>query len=289
VQEVSKQNHVVNINESNAKELLIDESFKRPVVIDFWADWCGPCKSLMPILEKLAAEYGGDFLLAKVNADEQQMLAAQFGVRSLPTVLVMQNGQPVDGFAGAQSEVQVRELLEKYLPKPWDDLLVQGKALLEQGNASEALSILREAYVSSEKRPDIACALADAMIRALRYDEAEQILNDVRFVDQDAYHEQLVAQLELARQASKAPEITALEAEYAADPENLDVAYRLALQYQQHQYMREALELLYGILRKDMNFGEGAAKKTLMDTLAVLGKGDPLAVEFQRKVYTLLY
>lgn len=280
---------IVDINEANAKQLLIDESFNRPVVVDFWADWCGPCKSLMPVLEKLAQEYQGQFLLAKVNADEQQMIAAQFGVRSLPTVLVMQNGQPVDGFAGAQSEVQVRELLDKYLPKPWDDLLERGQVLLAEGQVAEALTLLREACTASEQRPDIACALADALLQSLRYDEAEQILESVRFVDQDAYHEQLVAQLQLAREASKAPEITALEKEHEARPGDLDVAYRLALQYQQNQYVREALELLYGILKKDLNFKEGAAKKTLMDTLAALGKGDPLAVEYQRKVYTLLY
>ena len=129
MQDTNTPQDIVEINEANAKQWLVDESFKRPVLIDFWADWCGPCKSLMPILEKLAGEFRGQFLLAKVNADEQQMIAAQFGVRSLPTVMIMQDGQPVDGFAGAQTEVEVRELLEKYLPKPWDDLLEKGRAL----------------------------------------------------------------------------------------------------------------------------------------------------------------
>ncbi|HCD55387.1 MAG TPA: thioredoxin, partial [Halieaceae bacterium] len=130
---------IVNIDESNAAALLIEESHRRPVVVDFWADWCGPCKSLMPVLEKLANEYAGAFLLAKVNADEQPMISQQFGVRSLPTVMVMQGGQPVDGFVGAQSEAQVRELLEKYLPKPWDGLLEEGQALMAAGDFSSAL------------------------------------------------------------------------------------------------------------------------------------------------------
>lgn len=289
MQQVDDKQFWVDIDETNAKALLIDESFTRPVIVDFWADWCGPCKSLMPILEKLAAEYAGKFLLAKVNADQQQMIVAQFGVRSLPTVMVMRDGQPVDGFAGAQSEVQVRELLQKYLPKPEDDLLAQGKALLAEKNTAEALPLLREAYAASEQRADAACAYAEALLLTLRYDEAERVLSAVRFVDQDAYHQQLVAQLELARQAAKAPEVTELEEQHRADPENLDVAYRLALQYHQHQHMREALELLYNILRKDLNYGDGGARKSLMDIIAVLGKGDPLAVEYQRKVYTLLY
>lgn len=281
--------YTVDINEANAKEFLVDESFQRPVIIDFWADWCSPCKTLMPILEKLAAEYRGRFLLARVNADEQQMIASQFGVRSLPTVMVMQQGQPVDGFAGAQSEVQIRELLEKYLPKPWDDLLEKGRTMMAEGNYAEAIGVLREAYNSSQQQADIACALAEAMLQSQRYDDADEILKAVRFVDQDAYHQQLVAQLELARQAAKAPEITALEQAHENDPADLVLTYRLAVQYSQHHYTREALELLYGILRQDLNFMEGRAKKTMMDMLAALGKGDPLAVEFQRKMYTLLY
>jgi len=125
-------NHIVEISQENAQALLIDESFKRPVLIDFWADWCAPCKSLMPILETLANEYAGAFLLAKVNADEQQAITSQFGVRSLPTVMLVKDGQPVDGFTGAQPEPQVRELLEKYLPKPWDLQLQSANELISQ-------------------------------------------------------------------------------------------------------------------------------------------------------------
>ena len=116
-------NYIVNIDETNAAALLIDESHKRPVVVDFWASWCAPCKVLMPLLEKIANEYQGAFLLAKVNADQQPGIAQQLGVRSLPTVMVIQGGRPVDGFAGAKPEALVRKMLEKYLPKPWDGLL----------------------------------------------------------------------------------------------------------------------------------------------------------------------
>ena len=111
-----KSEVVVDIDESNAAAMLIEESHKRLIVADFWADWCEPCKALMPILEKIANEYQGAFLLAKINADSQQMIAQQFGVRSLPTVVLVRDGKPVDGFAGAQPESTIRQLLEKHLP-----------------------------------------------------------------------------------------------------------------------------------------------------------------------------
>ena len=280
---------IVNIDETNAAALLIEESYQRPVVVDFWADWCGPCKTLMPLLEKLAREYAGAFLLAKVNADEQPMITQQFGIRSLPTVMVMQGGQPVDGFVGAQSEQQVRELLEKYLPKPWDTLLQQAQALMAQGDFSAALAPLRQAFDDSHKRHDITLAYAQALIECNRLDDADEVLATVKMVNQDADWEQLTAQVKLKREAARSPEVEALEQRLAAEPDNHDVRHQLAVQYTNAGYYREAMEHLITILRQDLHHGDGASKKTLLDTIASLGKGDPLAVEYQRKLYSLLY
>ena len=280
---------IVDIDETNSAALLIEESHQRPVLVDFWADWCGPCKSLMPVLEKLANEYAGAFLLAKVNADEQPMISQQFGVRSLPTVMVMQGGQPVDGFVGAQSEAQVRELLEKYLPKPWDGLLQQGQALMAEGDFGSALSPLRQAFEDSHQRHDITLAYAHALLESNRLDDAEAVLGTVRMADQDPAWEQLVAQLKLKREAAVTPEMAALEERLEADPGNHDVRHQLAVQYTNAGYFREALEHLITILRQDLNHADGATKKTLIDTIASLGKSDPLAAEYQRKLYSLLY
>lgn len=280
---------IVDIDQSNAQQYLIEESFKRPVLVDFWADWCGPCKSLMPILEKLAQEYAGQFLLARVNADEQAMITGQFGVRSLPTVFLMKDGQPVDGFAGAQPETAIRELLDKHLPKPWEGLYQQAMALLQADQAAEAVPLLRQAHEQSGERSDIGVALASAYLALGRAPEAEELLNKVPLADQDAAYQQAKAQLELMLQAARSPELEALEKQHQAEPDNMEVAYQLALQYSQEKLHREALELLYSILQRTLNYQDGAAKKTMMDILAALGKGDPLAVEFQRKVYTLLY
>jgi len=282
-------NNIVTIDETNAHELLIEESHKRPVLIDFWADWCEPCKNLMPVLEKLAAEYDGAFLLAKVNADEQQMIAGQFGVRSLPTVMLMKDGQPQDGFMGAQPETAVRELLEKYLPRPWDLQLEQARELIDQGNNAEAMPLLQQAMQASSGQADIAITLATVLIESNRLTDAQAALEQVKMVDQGPEYEAALAKLELAQKAGKAPEIEALEKKLSENPQDKGVAYMLAVQYSQHRYYAEALAQLYTIIASDLNYGDGEARKSYTDILALLGKGDPLAVEYQRKMYTLLY
>jgi putative thioredoxin len=281
--------NIVEINLENAKQYLIEESFIRPVLIDFWADWCAPCKSLMPILEKLANEYAGAFLLAKVNADEMDMISSQFGVRSLPTVMLMKDGQPIDGFAGALPEKEVRELLEKYLPKPWEKFVTDAQAFIMAGDFNSALPLLRQAYEDSKQDVAITYLLAQCHLELNRIDNAEAILATVKMANRDAHYEQLKAQIELKKQSAKTPELVALETAHTSDPDNLQIAYELAIQYHTEKAHRPALELLLGILRKERNFAEGAAKKTFMDILAALGKGDPLAIEFQRKLFTLLY
>ena len=281
--------NVIEIDQNNAQQYLIDESFNRPVVVDFWADWCAPCKQLMPLLEKLADEYAGAFLLAKINADEQQGISQQLGVRSLPTVMVFKDGQPVDGFAGAQPETAVREMLQKHLPSPWDGKITEATELLDQGDTAGALALLRAAWEESSKLLDITLAYAGALVEANRLDEAEEVLNEVRLVDRDALHEQLMAQIELKREAGKSPEIEALEAELANDDSNHGVRVKLAVQLTTGAHYRDALEHLLVVLRADRDWNNGEAKRLYLDTIASIGKGDPLAAEYQRKLFSLLY
>lgn len=285
----NKPEYIVDIDEGNAARWLIEESQQRPVLIDFWADWCEPCKALMPILEKLAREYQGAFVLAKVNADAQQMIAQQFGVRSLPTVMIMQGGQPVDGFAGAQPESAVREMLQKHVPSPWESVLRKAAEHLDAGEAAEAMTVLRPAYEESGRKHEVAMAYALALIEGLRLDEAQAVLDAVKMVDQDAAYEQCRAQLDIRREAAKSPEMAALEEQLAATPDNVNLRVQLALHYTAAGQYREGLENLFTVLQGELDHGNGSTRKALLDTIASLGKGDPLAAEYQRKLYSLLY
>jgi len=281
--------HIVEISRNNAQQMLIEESYKRPVVVDFWAEWCAPCKQLMPILEKLVIEHQGAFLLAKIDCDREQAIAQQFGVRSLPTVMVLRNGQPVDGFAGAQPESLIRTMLEKHLPKPWDVLLEQARELMDAGDFGAAITPLKQAQELSRNRGDISCTLAEALIELNRLDDAKVIIDSIKMADQDAYYEQVKSMLALKAEAAKSPEIAALEAQLNAQPNNLDIAYQLAVQFSQNNHHREALQLLLTILTSDRQFQEGAARKTMLDIFKSLGPKDPLVVEFQRQLFSLLY
>ena len=279
----------VEITRENAQRMLIEESRKRPVLIDFWADWCSPCKMLLPVLDKLVREYAGQVLLAKVDCDELQPIAEQFGVRSLPTVILMKDGQPVDGFVGAQPESAVRQLLEKHLPKPWDILLQEALRLLGTGDTAGALAPARRAYEESRQRADIAKVYADILIALSRVEEAQIVLDSIPMVDQDGDYERLLSELQLKKQAADTPEIQTLLKAQERDPENMDIGYQLAVQYSQAGRAREALELLIGIVRRDREFRGGEARKTLLDIIRSLGKGDLLAAEYQRKLFALMY
>ncbi|WP_160154197.1 thioredoxin [Microbulbifer sp. ALW1] len=280
---------IVDVTAQNAQQVLIEESMKRPVVVDVWAEWCEPCKQLMPVLEKLANEYAGQFLLAKLNADTEQALAGQLGVRSLPTVMLLKDGQPVDGFAGAQPEKQIREMLDKYLPKSWDLQLQQAQKLIGEDQLDEALPLLRQAYGDSGERADIAKQYAAVLLEKNRAKDAEEVLGKILMADQDADYQQLMAQLELKLQAADSPEIKALQQALAENPDDQESAYKLAVQLSQADRHEEALEILLGLLRKDMGFAEGAAKQAYLDIVKALGAGDPVATTYQRKLMTLLF
>lgn len=280
---------IVEINQENARRVLIEESSQRLVVIDFWADWCAPCKALMPILEKLANEYQGRFLLAKINADQQQQIAGQFGIRSLPTVIFMKDGQPVDAFQGALPETEIRAKLDQHLPSPWDALLAGVQQKLAGGEFEHALEDLLPAYEGSGQRYDVAMSLAYTFMQLNRCDESQAVLDAIPLTERSAEYEQLLAQLELKREASKTPEIAALEDQLNRDPDNLELAFELAVKFSQSNHFKESLVLLFDILKQDREFRDGGARKTFLEVLAALGKGHPLAVEFQRKFFNLLY
>lgn len=284
---MSVQNSI-NITEANLSQVL-EQSVATPVLFYFWSDRSQHCQQLTPVLESLAAQYNGQFILAKVDCDAEQMVASQFGLRAIPTVYLFQNGQPVDGFQGPQPEEAIRALLDKVLPREEELKAQQAMQLMDEGKHAEALPLLKEARQLAAQNSEIGLLLAENLIALNRQDEAEAVLKTIPLQDQDTRYQGLVAQIELLKQAADTPEIQQLQKQVAENPDDAQLATQLALQLHQVGRNEEALELLFGHLRKDLGAADGQARKILQEILAALGTGDALASKYRRQLYSLLY
>ncbi|MEQ9886965.1 co-chaperone YbbN [Pectobacterium zantedeschiae] len=285
---LEQQTTIVDVNESNLHQVL-EHSATLPVLFYFWSARSQHCLELEPVLDKLAQEYAGQFVLAKVDCDAEQRVAAQFGLRSIPTVYLFKDGQPLDGFQGPQPEEAIRELLKRALPKEEELKVAQAQQLIQEDKLPEAMQLLKDAWQLSQQRSDIGLMLAEVQIQIKRSEEAEAVLATIPLQDQDTRYHSLIAQIELLKQAADTPEIQHLQQQLDADPQNADLAVQLSLQLHQVGRNEEALELLMGFLKKDLAVANGSARKTLMDIMAALGTSDALAARYRRQLYSLLY
>ncbi len=284
---MSVQN-IVNITEANLHQTL-EQSATTPVLFYFWSERSQHCLELTPVLESLAAQYNGQFILAKVDCDAEQMVASQFGLRAIPTVYLFQNGQPVDGFQGPQPEEAIRALLDKVLPREEELKAQQAMELIQEGNYADALPLLKDAWSMSNQDSQIGLLLAETQIALNRSEDAEAVLKTVPLQDQDTRYQGLLAKIELLKQAADTPEIQQLQQQVAQNPDDAALASQLALQLHQVGRNEEALELLFSHLQKDLGAADGQARKMLQEILAALGTGDALASKYRRKLYSLLY
>ncbi|MRS15614.1 tetratricopeptide repeat protein [Enterobacteriaceae bacterium RIT691] len=279
---------IVNISEANLHQTL-EQSVTTPVLFYFWSPRSQHCEQLTPMLESLATQYNGQFILAKLDCDAEQMIASQFGLRAIPTVYLFQNGQPVDGFQGPQPEEVVRALLDKVLPREEELKAQQAMQLMQEGKHGEALPLLKDAWQLSNQDSQIGLLLAETQIVLQRSEDAEATLKTIPLQDQDTRYQGLVAQIELLKQAADTPEIQQLQQQVSERPDDAALASKLALQLHQVGRNEEALELLLSHLRKDLGAADGQARKMLQEILAALGTGDALASKYRRQLYSLLY
>ncbi|ELY2667020.1 co-chaperone YbbN [Cronobacter sakazakii] len=284
---MSEQN-IINLSEANLHQIL-EQSMTVPVLFYFWSDRSQHCQQLTPVLEKLANQYQGQFILAKVDCDNEQAIAAQFGLRAIPTVYLFSQGQPVDGFQGLQPEEAIRALLDKVLPREEELKAQEAMALMQEGKHLEALPLLKEAWQMSNQASEIGLLLAQAQIALNRSEDAEAVLKTIPLQDQDTRYQGLVAQIDLLKQAADTPEIQQLQQQVEQHPDDAQLASQLALQLHQVGRNEEALELLFDHLKKDLNAADGQARKMLQEILAALGTGDALASKYRRQLYSLLY
>ena len=277
----------IELTLDNFQQVLVEGSQQQPVMVAFWAPSDPVSQQLMPLLETLASARQGQFVLARVNVEADQMLAMQFGVQAVPTVALFVAGRQVDGFAGPKSAEELEQWLAPHLPKPEDDLRRQASEQLAQGDVNTAYTLATQALALDENNPDSKKLVAQCAIELGKLEQAEQLLASLGMADQDGDYQALKARLELAREAQQSPEVVALEQQLAAEPDNTELKLQLALQYSQHNRMEEGLALCFSVLQAEP--GNNEAKKQLLDMINALPDGDPLASAYRRKLFSLLY
>ena len=279
--------HAVDVSSATFEHEVLEASKQAPVVVDFWAPWCGPCRALGPVLEKLAAAYGGRFKLAKINSDENQDLAAAFGVRSIPTVIGFRDGRPVSQFLGAVPESQARAFIDKLLPSPSQIEQARAAALRKAGDANGAALALRRALELDAANDAARLDLAEILIELGRAAEATPLLDEVRpDVDLDA---RIAALRAAAGFAESAADEGGLRRRLASNPADHEARLALAGAYAGKRRYREALDELLEIVRRQRDWNDGVARRQALNIFNLAGDQPELVSEYRRKLASALY
>ena len=274
------------------EQLVIENSFHKPVLVDFWAEWCAPCKALMPLLAKITEEYRGELLLAKVNCDIEQDIVQRFGIRSLPTVVLFKNGQPVDGFAGAQPESAIREMLKPHVAEPAPeaaDPLETAQALFAEGRIGEAEALLKQVLTENNENGAALILYARCLAERGELGEAEAVLNAVKGDEHKQALAGAKAQLTFLRQVEQLPEAADLKSRLAQNEQDDEAAYQLAIHQLARQQYEPALEALLRLFVRNRGYENGLPHKTLLQVFDLLGSDHPLVTAYRRKLYQALY
>ena len=285
--------HILSLTKDNIQQ-VVDTSMQQIVVLAFWAQPQEESVAMLRTLEQIATQNTGRFVLAKVDCEAELEIANYFRIQSLPTTLVLDKGQPVDGFAGVQDSAQVMAMLDKYLPPMWQLQLAQAKELLALSQVSAedlatATVLLKEAHLGSNQAGEVSLVLADVYLMLGELTLAQAMLDKVGLADQDGYYQSLKAKLTLALDAADTPEIRDLQQKFEQNPSDLVLLLELSKALHAAHRDDEALALLFEVLRQDLSAENGAVKQTFMEILTALGQGNPIASQYRRKLYTLLY
>jgi putative thioredoxin len=279
--------HVFDVDQQTFEAEVLQASLTTPVLVDFWATWCEPCKTLGPMLESLAAEYNGAFRLGKVDVDTQQELAGMFGIKSIPTVVLVKDGQVLDGFAGALPLGQLREFLSRHV-QPLE-ASTEDTSEVEPETAEQAINRLQQEIASAPDKPELKLELALALMRAGNTTGAEAELTALPAnLATDARALRLRSELELAHALEGAPEAVELQQRIQVDPADWAARDQLGVRLLLQGDAEGGLEQFLAILQKARDWNEGQAKKRLLAAFATLDDAD-LVGRYRRRMASMLF
>jgi putative thioredoxin len=283
--------YVVDVTQANFEQDVLVASTQVPVLIDFWAPWCAPCRQLTPVLEKIVDEAGGALILAKINTDTEMQIAQLFGIRSLPTVMLMRDGRPVDGFMGALPESGVREFLATHLgelPPPGAEA-IEDEPIIDERTPEEKVTELRAKLAAEPDKDETKLELAQALLESGDVDEVETLLGTLTPAnDTGDAAKKLRAQIEFARALKDAPPPRELAAAVQQDPANLRARHQLGTRLLLGGQPADAFEQFLEIMKRDRKFDEDLGRKALVAAFQLVDDPD-LVSSTRRKMSAMLF
>jgi len=287
---MNELSNIVDVTIETFQAAVIEQSQRLPVLVDYWAGWCGPCQMQLPVLKKLAAELEGKFVLAKVNTDEQRQLASEHGIRSLPTMRLFRHGKVVEEILGAQTESTLRGLLERYIERESDKVRAAAMETFGAGRREEALELLRTARVAEPDNHQLTLDYARLCVQAGNLDEAGRLLDELPWeVRDEAAAVQLRALLDFSGAVQDAPPAEQLEQSLAATPGDLELRYRLGARQVLDGHMEAALEHFMRILEQDRAFHDDLGRRSLLAVFELLGNEGELVQRYRRRLFNALH
>jgi putative thioredoxin len=282
--------NIVNVTIDTFQAQVIEQSQRVPVLVDYWADWCGPCQMQMPVLQKLVEELDGKFVLAKVNTDEQRELAREHGIRSLPTMRLFRHGEIVEEILGAQTESTLRILLDRYIERESDKIRASAIEAFRQGRQEEALQMLERARRKEPENHQLTLDYASLCLQAGRLEETGRLLAALpRDVRDETEALQLQALLDFSKAALDAPSVEELERSIAAHPDDLSLRYRLGAVHVLNNRMEPAMEVFMTILQRDREFRDDIGRRSLLAVFDILGSESELVQRYRRQLFNALH
>lgn len=280
--------HTINLE--NFQALVLENSFKQPVLVDFWAEWCQPCQALMPILAKLAEAYAGKFHLAKVDTEAQQQLAAHFQIKSLPTLKLFVDGQAVDERMGALPESEIRMLLKQHIASETDAIMTAARQANDEGQIETAQALINQALAKEPDNVDLKIEVAQMIAAQGDNQGAMQLLDSL---DMDGKKQagviKLRAEIEMAERLKDLPPIDEIEQKLAADPNHLPSLINKSNYLIAQDDMEAAMQCLLRVMTLDRTFRDDAGRKGLLTLFDMLGNEQPIVQKYRRKMFALLH